>query len=241
MELETQIGELNIGEPRLEKPSQHSRREHDEKVVQLLELLENYETLANHQMRELFILAHQHLGRAKFASQYQIGEHAYDLRPHSACLTTKARGEDWVLTNSLPPVTNKRATKTEKTSATETGLSAEKYNSLVDETSKVPKVHREGKASRSHETEVKDTSEARTSALADRAARNRRTRTKKPKEEEASIAASRDPILQFGLLTPPQLARAQADFRSGVEIVVQMANLKRQIEGLLAEIDKPGQ
>lgn len=235
MELESQIQELSIDEPQLEKPLDDSRREHDEKVLHLLELLENYETLANHRMREFFILAHQHLGRAKFASQSQIGEHAYDLRPHSACLSTQMRGRDWVLTNSLPHVTNKKATKTEKPSATETGASTEKQIHLNEE-----KAISKGKSSNSQDTEVNEASEARTSALAAQTARNRRAKTMKPKEKESDIAAPRDPILQFGLLNPPQLRKAQDDFRGGVEILVQMANVKREIELLLSEIDKAG-
>lgn len=47
----------------------------------------------------------------------------------------------------------------------------------------------------------------------------------------------KDPILQFGALTPPQLKTSQEDFDRAVRMCVSIINTRRRIDTLISEIE----
>ncbi|KAI5957246.1 hypothetical protein KGF54_000174 [Candida jiufengensis] len=55
--------------------------------------------------------------------------------------------------------------------------------------------------------------------------------------EEPTELEFRDPILQFGALTPKELKLSQKDFNEGLQLSVRLINLRNKINKLIDEIE----
>ncbi|KAI5967213.1 hypothetical protein KGF57_000428 [Candida theae] len=55
--------------------------------------------------------------------------------------------------------------------------------------------------------------------------------------EKSDNTSYKDPILQFGVLTPPQLRTSQEDFDRALRLSVQIVNIQRKIVILTSELE----
>ncbi|KAI9475144.1 hypothetical protein BX667DRAFT_498131 [Coemansia mojavensis] len=60
--------------------------------------------------------------------------------------------------------------------------------------------------------------------------RRRKQKNNSEKEQKEHREKSKDPLLWFGMLVPPALKDAQAQFNETLDILVELAELKRQLE-----------
>ncbi|KAI5969188.1 hypothetical protein CANMA_001741 [Candida margitis] len=68
--------------------------------------------------------------------------------------------------------------------------------------------------------------------------KNRNANTAKTETEKTATITYRDPILQFGALTPSQLKTSQEDFGSALNLSVRIINIRRKIETLVSELER---
>lgn len=81
--------------------------EQDAKVIQLLELVSQYEQLANDSLRVNFVSGYLDLSRANFNGSKKFGVDSLDLRPYSACKVVK-RAEEFEIEDRLANQSEKR-------------------------------------------------------------------------------------------------------------------------------------
>lgn len=188
----------------------------DEAVVELLELVDQYEKLANDQFRVNFITGMQNLSRANFNSENRkYGVDSYDRRPYEACKIVGCK-DGFALQDRLEKL------KEEKNKQRE--LDKPNLNGSEKEVS-------DDSLSGKPETEKNEP---------EKSIRNRKN-TKLGKKETKSnedSPALRDPIYQFGVLVPYQLREAQAAFSNSLSDIIEMLNLRQRIERLIAQIEK---
>lgn len=64
-----------------------------------------------------------------------------------------------------------------------------------------------------------------------------RKKNGKPTKTDNATNTYKDPILQFGALTPPQLKTSQEDFDRALKLSVQIINIRRKIATLTSELE----
>lgn len=82
----------------LDDISEAQDSEQDTKLIELLQLINEYEKLANDSLRHNFINGHLNLSRANYNSPRKFGTDSLDLRPYQAC---KVVGKNFELIDKL--------------------------------------------------------------------------------------------------------------------------------------------
>lgn len=191
----------------------------DALLIRLLELVSEYEELANGAFRSELIDGFSDLSRATFNSTRKFGPEAFDMRPYEACKTVEVtKGGTFQLLDQLHKQSSSKATKTKKEGARSRKSHKNEVSSVEDV--KMLKLDKPGPNTTMSESEGKTTalsSERSTSELFET----------KPK--------LRDPINQFGGLVPYQLRTAQTHFSGALTHSLKLLNLRCQIKELISK------
>ncbi|KAG2733833.1 hypothetical protein G9P44_003358 [Scheffersomyces stipitis] len=205
----------------------------DEKTVQLVQLVADYEQRANHSFRLNYINGFLNLSRANYNAgsfSKRFGSDKFDLRPYKACkdIVFDAKSLRFTVTDRLA---QQKAAESKPAKISRTSSYNEKIADITE----------------SHEIEMDEIVKSRTTSSKRNTGlgglKNRRTTEKDRTSEKDSNYSDHnekikltDPIYQFGALTPYQLKQAQGFFSSALEDSVELANIQKQIEALIGEI-----
>lgn len=215
--------------------------EEDAKVSQLLELLDEYEKLANDDMRINYVNGFQDLSRANYNGTKKHGAESFDLRPYVACTVAENNGE-WNLVDRLGEQIKRE--KERKESEKREKEKREKEDKVVEgeETGKTD--------GEENDLELDEKiAETVTSSISKSSGqlRNRKNKTKESKLHTIDSNLSspspkpsllyRNPINQFGGLVPYQLRSAQDHFKKALADSVRLVNLQQKISALVKEIE----
>lgn len=190
----------------------------DLKMVQLLELIDQYEVLTNGDYRLNFINGSLNLSRANYNTgllSKKFGPESYDLRSYNACKTIEVIKGHFKLVDNLKIQKEKDLLESEK-----------KTDKTVQST----------------EIEVKESEPTSTTTnLAKPTSLKNRKQLKKQKDNtitttDEQLNKLKDPITQFGGLVPYQLRQSQQFFQSWLENAMTIVNLQSQINKLVADI-----
>lgn len=202
----------------------------DTKTVELVELLCQYEELANDDFRLNFINGYLNLSRANYSSGSvgkKYGIESYDLREYIACKEVSYKDERFDIKDNLGNyITKKKEIEDKK---------REKEDKMKEKETKNNK-----KDSKEHpEQEEKTGLTSATESSQAGTIRNRKIKpTNEPEEQEDSNKIPRDPLKQFGTLVPYQLRQAQSYFTKALNNSVEIINIQRKITKLVSEIDQ---
>lgn len=190
----------------------------DEKTVELLELVSQYEQLCNDKLRTDFIDGFFTLGRANYnsGSVKKYGVDSLDMRPHEPGITVEVGDQMRVKKDE---VITKKIQK----------------DGII--TKKVQKDEIMNDDNESRELENDDNSEK--STLRNRKNPEKTTSNTIPstKETKQPEKPSFNPLLQFGGLVPYQLRQSQLHFTAAIELAVERYNLAARIEKLVKELE----
>lgn len=229
--------------------------EEDAKVSHLLELLDEYEKLANDHMRIDYVNGFQDLSRANYNGTRKYGVDSFDLRPYLACTIVEHDGE-WSLVDRFAEQTKKEKERKEqmkrekeereKKNKEEKGVKEEsEENRSTDEVDN----NFEEKVAESQAESQSISISTSSGQLRNRKDRSKETKldtskaTKFSKNESKPSALPpkllpyRNPINQFGGLVPYQLRSAQDHFKNALADSVRLANLQQRISALIKEIE----
>lgn len=226
---------------------------YDQKFVQLLELVDRYEKLANGKFRLNFINGSLNLTRSNYNNRLLLGKKygpdSYDLRPYDSCKTVDivAGGEKFQLVDQRGKQVERE--KMEKNKKKLNSIQREKKGELGKEDE-----HKEGPAEAVSTNEdggsvvVTGISSESSSAGAGTLKKRKDQPKKLNLEIQAESLESKstsaeekklvDPLLQFGGLVPYQLRQSQKYFEDWLYDSIQVLNLQTEISNLIKEIEK---
>lgn len=193
----------------------------DEKVVQLLLKLNEYEELANGSFRTDFIDGFSNLSRAGFNSTRTFGPDSYDLREYQACKILVKNGNFFEVVDRL----KRQREESKKTTTIEGQTSKE-----APEESGTKKRTLKNSAKSAGATQKTEKGAVSTSTSIS-------AKTEPTETREVESVKYRDPINQFGGLVPYQLRQAQSNFLAAVLHCVKLVELRRTIESLIEDIE----
>lgn len=187
----------------------------DEKTVQLLELVSQYEQLCNDKLRTDFADGFFTLGRANYnsGSVKKYGVDSLDMRPHEPSITVEVGDQLRVVRDD--------------TIAKKTEINDEK-DGKTNEDNELRNLKNEKNGEKST---------LRNRKKPEKTALNPATSTKETKETQKSEKPCFNPLLQFGGLVPYQLRQSQLHFTAAIELAVERHNLAVRIEKLVAELE----
>lgn len=184
-------------------------QDQDNAVVQLLELLDRYEKVANDSFRLKFISGIQHLSRANFNSDgRKYGTDSLDRRPYDACKVVETQS-GFTLVDKL---------KKQRTESASLKVVLEKEEVL-------------------EKKDVLESLRQRKNKKTEKTGEALGSKKKGAISEINNSPALRDPIYQFGVLVPYQLRDAQASFNDSLSDIVEMVNLRQQITEAVKKIE----
>ncbi|QBM86167.1 hypothetical protein METSCH_A08030 [Metschnikowia aff. pulcherrima] len=219
----------------------------DEKTFKLLQLLDEYEILANESLSKTFTQGFLDLSRANYHGSQRYNMDSIDMRPRDATTVVEKNTGKFIIRDEWQ-IYKQNRDKLEKVDK-ET-----KLEKCDDET--VQSIASSGQNSKT-ETEPITKSEnaseentgASSSALATNEVRNRKQKLATSKnsaedvpfvENETSESQSgkppQDPVHQFGRLVPYQLRNAQKHFLDALAESVKLLNLQEEILELVSEL-----
>lgn len=211
----------------------------DDLVADLLIAVARYEEVANSDFRSAFVDGFQNLSRANFSANYpgrRFGMDLFDMRVHPAAIAVERKQDtsDMILI-AQTEVAVEQKNKGDLEDAEGAEKNAEK-NSEASTTRESPKVTTDGDEKIQQKTLAQDPRE--------NTLRNRKN--KNALKDQDVVALTEDvarlslkpynPMAQFGALVPVQLRHAQSNFRSGLTLAVELANLQRRIACLTEQI-----
>lgn len=247
---QTEITEKPYELPILDKNSASDLLEQDSKVCELLELLDEYEKVANDNWRLEFVNGFLDLSRANYNGSRKFGIDALDLRPYSACAVVEEVKGNFRLVDRLALQNEQRRKERERKKSEETlqekkDLTSESGEKSVDQddsdsdqplneksTSVQPTTTDAGLRNRGSKPKSK------TAAL--KVVLEEKNSPKPASVKEVPSKSSfpyKDPINQFGGLVPYQLRSSQTQFAKGLATSVRMVNLQRRISLLVQDIE----
>lgn len=209
----------------------------DEKVLQLLTLVDKYEKLANDNLRIHFINGFLDLSRANYNGSRKFGADQLDLRSNLACSVVrydkkfeledrlaKQRESETETRNSMKEANEDSIIETETENEKSTAVSTAKSGGQL----------RKRNTTKKSDLDTRKAAELsyKESEPAPRIAPNSKLRSK-----TRSDLLYRDPINQFGGLVPYQLRSSQKEFKLALAECVELANLQREILQLVSEIE----
>lgn len=212
----------------------------DQKVLQLLTLVDKYETLTNDNLRVHFINGFLDLSRANYNGSRKFGADQLDLRAYLACSVVKY-DEKFELEDRLA---KQRESERDfgagtRNSAKETSEDSKTEAETQNEKSTVSTAKSGGQLRKRNTTKKSDSETQKTAKLshdesetAPKIASNSKLRSK-----ARSDSLYRDPINQFGGLVPYQLRSSQKEFKLALAECVELVNLQREILQLVSEIE----
>ncbi|RKP28757.1 hypothetical protein METBISCDRAFT_9285, partial [Metschnikowia bicuspidata] len=103
----------------------------DELVEKLLDLVSEYEQLANGAFYSAFVEGFSSLSRASFYSTRTFGRDSYDLRPYQACKVVTIEDSRFVLQDRLKAQAKMKKVETQTTNASKSEKSFEAENSCT--------------------------------------------------------------------------------------------------------------
>lgn len=196
----------------------------DSLLIRLLELVSEYEELANGAFRSDIIEGFSDLSRATFNSTRRFGLDSFDMRPNDASKVVKFTDDGtFELHDQLRRQSTAAPSKTQKE-----GARLRKSRKTLEKSAEDEK----GSPLEKAEPASKDVSfgsEGKTTALSSGESPSSSFAETKPK--------LRDPISQFGGLVPYQLRTAQAHFSDALTHSIKLINLKCQIEELISTLN----
>lgn len=228
--------------------------EPDSKVCELLELLDEYEKLANDLWRVHFVNGFLDLSRANYNGSRKHGLDSFDLRPYSACsvvekdenlyrLVDRLAAQQALLRRQEEEKKNKEKGKREKNEEPkkleklkeEKSLSLAKSEFVNDDldagfnekSTTLPSIFTEGQL-RKRNGKAASSVSVLSKSLSTQSFKILLTKL---------VASYRDPINQFGGLVPYQLRRSQEHFKEALKDSVRMANLQLRIVALIKDIE----
>jgi len=174
-----------------------SAPDQDEKTIQLLNLLNEYQELTTI-YRLHFINGFLNLSRANFHSEKtKFGKDTFDMRSYDACKVV-----DLCKNSDEFRFIDRRIDAAEDDNGDESTLQSA------------------GQLKNRKKPNEKPTTTTTTSTT-----------------EKTNNATYKDPILQFGALTPPPLKSSQEDFDRALRTSVQLINIRRKIDKLTFELE----
>lgn len=197
----------------------------DSVLIRLLELVSEYEDLANGDFRSELIEAFSDLSRATFNSTRTFGPDSFDMRPYEACKTVEVANDGTVqLHNQLH-----RQSLPESTKPKTQGARSRKIRKNLESTSEDSN---DSKVEKIELPSLSDScaSKGRTTALSSGSSNGASLTETKPK--------LRDPIYQFGGLVPYQLRHAQTHFSNALAHSLKLVNLRFEIEVLISKVNE---
>lgn len=221
--------------------------EEDAKVSQLLELLDEYEKLANDHMRIEYVNGFQDLSRANYNGTRKYGVDSFDLRPYLACTIVEHDGE-WSLVDRFAEQTKreKERKQQEKREKEEREKKNKEEKDVKEESEENGSTDEVDNNFDEKVAESQAESQSISISTSSGQLRNRKDRSKdtklsknepKPSALPPKLLPYRNPINQFGGLVPYQLRSAQDHFKNALADSVRLANLQQRISALIKEIE----
>ncbi|KAM9924285.1 hypothetical protein OXX59_004642 [Metschnikowia pulcherrima] len=219
----------------------------DEKTFRLLQLLDEYEILANESLSKTFTQGFLDLSRANYHGSQRYNMDSIDMRPRDATTVVEKNTEKFIIRDEWQIYKQERdklekvgkETKSEKSDDETVQSIAFSGQNSKPETEPIIK----------SEKASENKTGATSSALATNEVRNRKQKLATSKnsakdvplvENEISESQSekppQDPIHQFGRLVPYQLRNAQKHFSDALAESVKLLNLQREILELVSEL-----
>lgn len=191
----------------------------DTLTIELLNLLNEYESIANGEFRQTFIDGYMNLSRANFNTTglNTYGVDNIDLRSTDPCKVVESREDKFKLIDLL----------------------ALQKTRLKEQKDKEAKEAKEEGERKDKKTEKKDKSkdiEEKETAISS-GIKNMSIKTATI-EVDIPSPILKDPIYQFGGLVPYQLRECQKSFNNSLETCMVMASLQRRISNLVDKIDQ---
>lgn len=198
----------------------------DELVEKLLDLVSEYEQLANGAFYSAFVEGFSSLSRASFYSTRTFGRDSYDLRPYQACKVVTIEDSRFVLQDRLKAQAKMKKVETQTTSLRKRGKRTE--------------VEKLGEDMKEEKTSVSELDASKSEKPFE--AENSCTTSSHSKLQiasrisESDLSQFRDPIYQFGGLVPHQLRKTQDEFHNALVHCLRLLELQRKIESVMADI-----
>ena len=183
----------------------------DEKTVELLELVSQYEQLCNDKLRTDFIDGFFTLGRANYnsGSVKKYGVDSLDMRPH----------EPGIIVEVGDQMSVKKIEKEDK------NAKKAQNDGIMNDDNELRELEND---------ENSNKTTLRNRKRSEKSTSNTVPSTKETKQPEKP---SFNPLLQFGGLVPYQLRQSQLHFTAAIELAVESYNLAVRIEKLVAELE----
>lgn len=206
----------------------------DEKTIELLEKLHNYQLLTN-SYRQSFISGFQDLARANFqtSERIKIGKDAYDLRPCLACTIAEAQKE----ANGEPLLTIVDKLKERNMNGNEhEQYDADGDHDVDHDIVAGDDIKQQVKNRKRKNVQTKEVDQGVLKDVPEEV--NEKTDVSyDDKNEEASTVLFRDPINQFGAIPPATLRKSQSHFKEALLQAVEIINLQRSIQRLITQLE----
>lgn len=206
----------------------------DKLVARLLDLVEQYEQLANESFRSSFMDGFSDLSRAAFNSTRTFGPDSYDMRPYPACKVVEVHGSRISLIDRLE-IELRKCEKKKKKELDQVNGETEQNGDNVEP--KGPEL-RDLKKSRSKKTKDSqlDTKEGIFTATSSGADTSASQLNKMDEGTKTEPQKYRNAISQFGGLVPYQLRQAQTHFLSALADSIRLVELQQNISEIIAKI-----
>jgi len=222
--------------------------EEDSKVSQLLELLDEYEQLANDSMRLNYVKGFQDLSRANYNGTKRHGVDSFDLRPYRACTIVANDGELVVIDRLEAQNEREKQRKVSEKKDRDKRANEDEMKEDQNEIVKGEQITSGGKEHKQVDDGIVESTSVSTSTgeLRNRKSKVKDTQSKETVDFESKESSKdptrktqtyKNPINQFGGLVPYQLRTAQDHFKRALADSVKVINLQQRILALIEEIE----
>lgn len=216
------------GEKKQEPPKDSSRglkftTTQDKKVATLLQLVSQYEKLANGLYRSYFIDGFNDLSRAEFNSTRTFRPDSCDMRPCEACKILEVGNGSFQLRNRLELQNSAKLLRTKEENQDKVGSrKGPKGNN-----DNVPEFCKKASSVDLNLFNRQDSAHSTSSIKSE----------SEKSISETNVLLYRDPISQFGGIVPYQLRQAQEHFLDALADAVALVALQKTINTLITEIE----